>query len=199
MSVRSLRRVWLVIYGAAPPQGEIENAQKIGDYLRSKLNIVRVLPADYVGGMGIDLDLLTKLANVVTVGGPGANEWAFKLNEFVNPKYDMTVLRERTPEETYRDWMVSGALKIDGFLKDATKFEGIIGRGIIGVGKQDALRARPLRVIHVGGWAYCDTCAMGEAFRADAGAGVYDTGCKVDTPYEKPCPIGALYTKIADP
>ena len=195
MSVRSLRRVWVVIHGAAPPQGEIENAQKIGDYLRSKLNIVRVLPAD-----SANLDLLTKLANVVTVGGPGANEWTFKLNEFMNPRWDMTVLRERTPEETYRDWIVSGALTVNGFLKNTTKFERKeIGSGIIGVGKQAALRARPLRVVHIGGSGYCDTCAMGEAFRADAGAGVYDTGCKVDTPYEEPCPIGALYTKIADP
>lgn len=194
MSVRSLRRVWVVIHGAAPPAGEIENAKEIAAHIRSKLNIVRVYPAD-AGG----LDLLTKLANVVTSGGPYANEWAFKLNKFVNPRYDMTVLRERTPEETYKDWRLSGALKVNGFMKNTTAFEGAIGRGIIGVGKQAALRARPLRVVHVGGWGYCDTCAMGEAFRADASAGVYDTGCKVDVPYEEPCPIGATYTKIADP
>ncbi|GAJ19058.1 unnamed protein product, partial [marine sediment metagenome] len=112
MSVRSLRRVWVVIHGFGPPEGEIENAMKIASHIRSKLNIVRVLPSD-----ALALDLLTKLANVVTVGGPIANEWTFKLNEFVNPKYDMTVLREKTPEETYLDWVKSGALRVDGFLK----------------------------------------------------------------------------------
>jgi len=194
MSVRSLRRVWVVIHGAAPPQGEIENAKKIADHIRSKLNIVRVYPADAQG-----LDLLTKLANVVTVGGPIANEWAFKLNEFVNPKYDIVVKREKTPEETWGEYIRSGALEVVGFLKNDTKYPGAGGTGIIGVGTQPALRARPLRVVHVGGWWYCDTCAMGEAFRADAGAGVYDTGCKAETPWEEPCPVGATYTKIADP
>lgn len=195
MSVKSLRRVWVVIHGANPPEGEIENAMLIAKHIRSKLNIVGVLPADALG-----LDLLTKLANVVTVGGPYANEWAFKLNEFVNPRWDMIVLRERTPEETYTDWIASGALTVDGFLKNATKFERKeIGSGIIGVGKQVALRARPLKIVHVGGSGYCDTCAMGEAFRADAGAGVYETGYTTDIPYEESCPVGATYTKIADP
>lgn len=194
MSVKSLRRVWVVIHGADPPEGEIENAQKIASHIRSKLNIIRVLTADALG-----LDLLTKLANVVTVGGPFANEWAFKLNEFVNPKYDMTVLREREAGENYFDWIASGALKIDGFLKNGTKYAGAGGRGIIGDGTQRALRARPLRVVHVGGWWYCDTCAMGEAFRADAGAGVYETGCVEDIPVEEPCPTGLTYTKTAYP
>ncbi|GAI72942.1 unnamed protein product, partial [marine sediment metagenome] len=51
----------------------------------------------------------------------------------------------------------------------------------------------------VGGMGYCDTCAMGEAFRADAGAGVYETGYAEDIPVEEPCPVGVTYTKIADP
>jgi hypothetical protein len=192
--VRSSRRVWVVIYGANAPKGEIENAQKIAAHIKSKLNMVRVYPSDAQG-----LDLLTKLANVVTVGGPGANEWTFKLNEFVNPKWDFTVKREKTPEETWVEYIMSGGLEVVGFIKDTSKFEGAIGRGIIGEGKQVALRVRPLKVVHVGGWDYCDTCAMGEAFRADAGVGVYDTGCKVPVPYEEPCPVGAVYKKIADP
>ncbi|GAI83339.1 unnamed protein product, partial [marine sediment metagenome] len=194
MAVKSLRRVWVVIHGANPPEGEIENAIKIASHIRSKINIVRVLPSD-----ALALDLLTKLANVVTVGGPIANEWAFKLNEYVNPKYDMTVLREKTPEETWGDYIRSGAVEVHGFLKNTTKYAGVIGTGIIGVGTQRALRARPLRVIHVGGWGYCDTCAMGEAFRADAGQGVYETGYTADIPTEEPCPVGATYRKIADP
>jgi len=194
MVVKSSRRVWVVIHGAAVPEGEIENARKIAEHIRSKLNIVRVYPADAQG-----LDLLTKLANVVTVGGPIANEWAFNLNEFTNPKYDLTVLREKTPDETWRDYVLSGALQVVGFLKNDTKYPGAIGTGIIGVGKQPALRVRALRVVHVGGWEYCDTCAMGEAFRADAGAGVFETGCKVTVPDEEPCPVGAAYRKIADP
>jgi len=194
VAVRSSRRVWIVIYGVGAPEGEIENAKKIADHIRSKLNIVRVYPADAQG-----LDLLTKLANVVTVGGPIANEWAFKLNEFVNPKYDIVIKREKTPEETWEEYIRSDALEVAGFLKNDTKYPGALGTGIIGVGKQPALRVRTLRVVHVGGWEYCDTCAMGEAFRADAGAGVYETGCKVTVPLEEPCPVGVVYTKIADP
>lgn len=194
MAVRSLRRVWVVIYGANPPEGEIENAMEIARHIRSKLNVVQVLPAD-----ALALDLLTKLANVVTVGGTSANEWAFKLNEFVNPKYDMTVVREREADENYFDWIASGGLVTAGFLKDDTKYAGAGGKGIIGVGSQRALRARPLKVVHVGGWWYCDTCAMGEAFRADAGQGVYETGCTADIPREEACPTGLTYRKIADP
>lgn len=56
-----------------------------------------------------------------------------------------------------------------------------------------------LRVVHVGGWWYCDTCVMGEAFRADAGAGVYETGCVEVIPVEEPCPTGLTYRKTAVP
>jgi len=193
VAVRSLRRVWIVIYGANAPEGEIENARKIARHIRSRINLTRVYPDDATG-----LDLLTKLTNVVTVGGPLANEWTFKLNNCVNPKWDITVLREKKPEETWDEYIKDGGIKVNGFLKNATQYSPE-GRGMIGIGRQVALRARPLRVVSIGGWRYCDTCVVGQAFRENAGAGIFETGCTEEIAREAPCPAGITYVKIADP
>lgn len=190
----SLRKVWVVVHGEEPPQGEIENAEAIAEFLRSNFNIVRVLPANAMA-----LDLLARFCNFVTVGGPFANEWAFKLNEYLNPRYNIVVHREKTPEETWVEYVTSGAFEITGFLKDDTPYEGVTNMGMIGVGAQPYMRARPLEIVHIGGWAFEDTCTMGKAFIDGAGAGIFTcTWPEVPVP-EEHCPEEVTYTKIADP
>jgi len=55
---------------------------------------------------------------------------------------------------------------------------------------------RPLKIIQISGNSYCDTCAMGQAFRKDEGEGVYTTGCTAEVPLSEPCPADIDYTKI---
>lgn len=197
MSTRSLRRLWVVIYGHNCPEGEVENAEKVAAHIRAKLNVVRLLP-DNAPALG----LLTKVANVVTVGGTYPNRWAYLLNGYVNPRYDITVKEEWDPtEQSYPEWVKAGNMELHGYIKDGRSWpvEECPGKGLIGVGEQPAPRLRPLKVIHIGGYWYCDTCSMGVAFRDDAGPGVYESGCTADIPSEEACPEEKMYTKIADP
>jgi hypothetical protein len=186
-----LRKFWIVVYGAEAPQGEVENAKQIATYLRGKLNIVRVLPDNASG-----LDFLAKFANVVVVGGPDANRWALEINSYINPKWDVTILRERGAGEDYHDWVRSGALRVNGILVDSTRYPFVGGYGMIGVGNRPEMRLRPLKAYSIGGVWYCDTCAVGRAFREGAGPGVYKTGCTSEIPLTELCPV-VSYSKVA--
>lgn len=165
----ALRKTWVVIYGENAPSGEIENANKIADFLRKKLNVVRVLPSNAQA-----LDLLARFCNFVVIGGPYANEWAFNLNEQVNPKYQIVVNREKTAEESWSEYATSGGFDVTGFLKNGTAYPGRAGLGLLGIGSQTYPRARLLNVVFVGGWGYGDTCTMGKAFRDGAESGMYE-------------------------
>ena len=191
----SLRRVWVVIHGPEVPEGEKQNAEGIAEYLRNKLNIVRVLPADAQA-----LDLLARFCNFVVVGGPLANECAFNLNNYVQPRYQIEVTREKTADESWGDYVRSGAVKVPGFLKDDVPYAGRPGVGLIGKGSQPYPRARPLQIIFVSGMDYGDTCTMGKAFRENANKGLYSCTYPPIT-YADPCPPDEAksYSLITDP
>lgn len=191
LSVVFGRKLWLVIYGEAPPEGEIENAKAIAKNLG--------FGARAVSTKAMWLGFQARFCNLVIVGGPFANEWAVKMNDYVNPKYDITILREKTKEETWKDYIASGAVQCRGFLKDVAPYAGVAHKGMIGVGAQPYLRLRALQIFMVGGWDYGDTCTMGLAFREGQGAGIYD--CIYTTPpsYTEPCQEITSYSKITDP
>lgn len=190
MSSESLRRVWTVIHGYQAPQGEVENARKIANHLRSKLNLVKVLPGDLPV-----LDFISKITNIVVVGGPDANRWAMWFNQYTNPRWSMVIQQDYTPDQDYAEW-VAQHLQVDGIVMGDRMWNDMDQKGIIGVGSQKAPRIRPLKVIHIAGNSYCDTCAMGQAFREGQEAGVYTTGCVSDIPFSEPCPEKIDYTKI---
>ena len=185
------RKLWLVIYGESPPEGEIENAKAIASYLGFGARAVST-KTKWLG-------LQARFCNLVILGGPFANEWAVKMNDYVNPKYDITVLREKTEEETWADYVKSGAIQERGFLKDATPYTGEAHKGIIGVGAQPLIRLRALQIFMVGGWDYGDTCTMGLAFREGQGGGIYDCIYTTLPSYTEPCQEFTSYSKITDP
>lgn len=190
----AVRRSYLVIVGSEAPEGEIANAQAISAFLRRSLNIA-------VGGIipikdnSPGIQLLSQLSNVVVVGGPYANEFAFKINEFINPKLDITISREKTPEETWPEYIASGALVINGYICDEKPYSNGPNTGIIGTG-----RARMFdKVIAIGGGGkFEDTCAMGKAFREGAGPGIFNCSW-TEVPDMSICPEDAEYTKSVEP
>jgi hypothetical protein len=189
------RRIWIIIHGYACPEGDKTNAEKIAAYLRSKLNFVRVLPSD-----ARTLSLLTRFCNFVVIGGPVANEWAFNLNGYVQPRYKIEVTREREPGESWGDYVKSGAFTVSGFLKNDVFYPGAAGVGSLGKGSQPYPRVRPLQIIVIGGWDYGDSCTIGKAFRNDAGPGIYSCVYPPLT-FEDPYPPdeSMSYTLITDP
>jgi len=189
----AVRRSYLVVVGSEAPEGEIGNAQAISTFLRRTLNIA-------VGGIipikdnSPGIQMLTKLCNVIVVGGPFANEFAFTMNEFINPKYDITVSREKTAEETWREYVASGALTLNGYLMDEKPYSGGVNTGIIGTGRTRLFD----KVVVISGETFEDTCALGKAFREDAGPGIFNCSW-TEVPDQSICPEDAEYTKSAEP
>ena len=141
---------------------------------------------------------MTKFKNVLILGGPVANQWAFKLNDYLNPRWDIEIVEERKPDEDYFEWVQRGGLNIKGIVKGSQKYSGRVGLGFIGEGRHPSFRLRA-KTLEVAGWSYCDTCVMGEAFRNGADKGIYQTSCTSDIPPEVACPVDVSWTKIADP
>lgn len=195
MSLSSLRKSWLVLAGPNVPDGELANAQAVADFLRGQLNVARVLQADPYGEDPM-VEALMRFCNVVVVGGPLTNPYAFYLNEYLNPRMDITVVAEKTPEQTWEEYVASGGFTQNGWICDdqVLALEG----GILGYGAQPYPRARPLQIWLAAGVHYEDTCTMGKAFREDAGAGVYSCTWS-DVTHEDPCPEDAEYTLVKAP
>lgn len=191
--ISQTQKLWAVVYGEGAPVGEINNAQKIAEYIRSLgvLNVARKIPAE-----ALALDLLARTVNLVVVGGPMANEWTVKLNEYVNPKWDLVIRRERLPGETWRDY-AHDAIEERGYLLNGTLYPAEKGTGIMGVGLP-YVRVRELKAVFVCGNTFEDTCTVGLAFRDGASAGIYNC---VNTPVPdmSECPENMSYTRIAGP
>ena len=189
----AVRRAYLVIVGSEAPKGEIGNAQAISAALRRRLNIAvgGIIPIkDNTPG----IQLLSKFCNVVVVGSPMANEFAFLMNDYVNPKFDITVQREKTPEETWAEYIASGALVINGYFCDEAPYGAGSNTGIIGTGRTRLFD----KVVIVGGWEFEDTCAVGKAFAENAGPGIFNCSW-TKVPDMSICPEDAAYTKSIEP
>lgn len=199
----SLRKTWLVIYGENAPKGEIAHASLIAEHLRTQFNIARAVPSS-----ALALDLLIRTANVVVLGGPIGNEWAVKLNEYVNPRWHIVVNRVRSPGETWKQYVESGGIDIPEYTLNGSPYTGEVGTGIIGIGSQPYIRARPLITVFVGGWTFEDTCTVGKAFRElaplgigevvslESIAGVYRC-TNTPVPEMDNCPTSMTYTLLA--
>lgn len=189
----SLRRSWMVIVGAEAPDGEKANASEIATYLRRKLNLslgAFVPITDETPG----INFLSNLTNVVVVGGPLANEYAYLLNDYCNPKYKIIEVRPREEGETHRDWVAAGGLIVENIIMDETDYDGGAGRGLMGFGQRRFFD----KIVMIGGFAYADTCTIGLAFREGMGAGIYD--CTYTEPTaEDPCPPDMSYALSAEP
>lgn len=188
-----LRRTYIVIVGPDAPQPELDNADAISSHMMQKLNFSKVLISD-----DAKLDKISKFANLILVGGPAANEWTYILNEYINPRYDITVLKERTEGQTWKEYVLGGGLQVNGLIINDTKTPGLNHTGILSTGKQTLPRIRPLQIMHVGGWMFEDTCCMTKAFLEDQEAGIYDTIWAVADPTYTKCPVDGNY-KIKTP
>lgn len=191
----SLRRSWIVIVGSDAPAPEVNNGVSVIQHLRRKLNLTpfKAFPDTFPG-----LPYLVKNCNVMTIGGPGSNEWTFNLNELTEPKYDVTVNRAREANETWKDYVLAGGITVNGFIVGTTHIAVQPHRGILATGQQAVNRLRPLQVMHIGGWAFEDTCTMVQAFLADADPGFYQ--CDWPEPADPTfaaCPASPTYTKLA--
>ena len=219
MAAQSLRRSWIVIVGSGAPAAEVSNGTLVIQHIRRKLNLTpfKAFPDTFPG-----LPLLVKNCNVVTIGGPPANEWTFNLNEYTDPKWDITVNRERAADESYQEYIQSGGITVNGFMVGTTRVAGQVHRGILGMGQQIATetssilhrqrkrflqsnrrffgqsnKLRPLQVIHIGGWFFEDTCTMVQAFLADVDPGFYQCDWpEPPDPTMAACPASPTYTKL---
>lgn len=187
------RRSYVVIVGEEAPEGEIANAQEIAKFLRRTLN-VSVGAYMPVKPSTVGLKALSSLINVIIVGGPHSNEYAFLLNDYLNPKIDMTVTREQNPDETYTEYIASGAVIVRGYLLDETPYTGGAKTGMIGMGKKRLFD----RIMAIEGWDFEDTCAIGKAFRDGQGPGIYSTNY-TKMPDMTKCPEDAEYSLTAAP
>ena len=190
----NLRRSWIVIVGDNAPAPEVANANAITQHIMRKLNLTpfKAFPANFPG-----LQYLVKNMNVVTVGGPYANKWTFLLNDYIEPKWDITVNRDIKSGEAWKDYVASGGIVANGFLVDKVAIAMQSHRGIIGAGTQPVNRLRPLQVVNVSGVMFEDTCTMTKAFLEDAVPGYYncDWPGPADPTYAA-CPANPTYTKI---
>ena len=186
-----LRRTYLVIVGTEAPQPEKDNAEAIAaSHMMQKLNFSRVVTSD-----DSRLDQTSKFANIIVVGGPISNEWAFKLNDFCNPRWDITVVKERTAGQTWKDYVAGGGLSFNGFLVNEAKVAGTLHKGFIGSGKNTSYpRLRPLQITLLGGWTFEDTCCVVKAFLEDQAAGLYNTIWATADPTFSKCPVDGNYS-----
>lgn len=187
-----LRRTYLVVVSPDAPQAEKDNAEAIASHIMQKLNYARVVTND-----DTKLEQLSRFANIILVGGPLGNEWAFKLNDYVNPRWDVTVLKERKEGQTWSEYLAAGSLRVNGYIINETKPTGYGAHtGIIGKGQNTSYpRLRPLQVVTIGGYSGQDTCCVAKAFLEDQEAGVYDTTwtgteiCPADANYKIKIPV----------
>jgi len=216
VAAQSLRRSWIVIVGSGAPAAEVSNGALVIKHIRRKLNLTpfKAFPDTFSG-----LPYLVKNSNVVTIGGPRSNEWCFNLNEFTDPKYGITIKRERGADETWADYLVDG-FTVNDFIVGTTHVPIQTHRGLLGTGQQNGAtpayhrqrkrlfqpnkrlfgqsnRLRPLQVTHIGGTQFEDTCTMVKAFLADADPGFYqcDWPEPADPTYAA-CPASPTYTKL---
>lgn len=185
-----LRRTYIVIIGADAPQTEKDNADAAASHMMQKLNFSRAIPSD-----DQKLERMTKFANIILVGGPLANEWAFKLNDLMNPKWNITVLKTRTEGQTWKDYIVGGGIAVNGWTFNGTNmpFGVTAKKGFLGSGKQTLPRIRPLQILSIAGITFEDTCCMVKAFLEDQPLGVYDTVYAVSDPTYSKCPVDGNY------
>jgi hypothetical protein len=194
IGINSLRRSWIVVVGSNAPAAEVNNGTSVIQHIRRKLNLTpfKAFPDTFPG-----LPYLAKNCNVMTIGAPNANEWAFNLNEFTEPKYDITVNREKAADEAWKDYVTSGGIAVKGFIVGTVPVAGQDHRGLLATGQQVNSRLRPLQVMHIGGWAFEDTCTMVKAFLADVDPGFYQ--CDWPDPADPTmaaCPASPTYTKL---
>lgn len=190
--VPNLRRSWIIIVGSGAPAAEVDNAALLAQNLRRKLNIAKSFPDTFPG-----LATLVKNCNVITVGGPAANPYTVLLNDFMEPKYDFTVVREKTADETWAEYITSGGIVIRGFKVNDVAYAFVNHRGLLGSGQQPGNKLRPLSVMHIGGTLFEDTCTMTQAFIDGAEPGYYE--CIWPDPPDPTyaaCPVAPTYTKV---
>lgn len=188
------KRSWLVIVGDEAPVGEVNNANAIATFLRRKFNLVP-LRGSWKAEYADKRALLSKYPNILVVGGFIANEWAYIINEVVEPKYEIIKVKERESGQSWRDYMVAGGLTgtnfiVNGVLVPASAHLGMIGKGTM---KTTGLRAS--QVVSIGGWVYEDTCVMVKAFMENAEAGLYDALWTATVPNMDVNPEGMAYNK----
>jgi len=190
----SLRRSWIVIVGSNAPAPEVSNGALVIQHIRRKLNLT---PFKAFSDTFPGLPYLVKNSNVMTIGGAFANEWAFNLNELTDPKYEITVNRERAANETWKDYVLAGGITVNGFIVGTTHIPIQSHRGILATGQQTVNRLRPLQVMHISGVEFEDTCTMVQAFLADVDPGFYQ--CDWPEPADPTfaaCPASPTYTKL---
>lgn len=193
-SLSNLRRSWVVIVGDGAPAPEVANANAVAAHIMRKLNLTsfKAFPSSFPG-----LAYLVKNANVITIGGPVANQYALLLNDVIEPKYDITVNRAMNSGETFSDYVKAGGITVNGYLVNKVAIALQAHRGIIGSGKQAASRLRPLQVVNVSGTMFEDTCTMVAAYLADTAPGYFNCGWPdpADPTYAA-CPASPTYTPI---
>jgi len=195
IGINSLRRSWIVIVGEGTPEAIVNEGALVIQHIRRKLNLTpfKAFPSTFPG-----LPYLVKNCNVVTIGGPVANEWAFNLNELMEPKYDIIVNRDRGANEPWADYM-AGGITVNGFVVGTVHVAGQSHRGLLATGQQVNSRLRPLQVMHIGGWDFGDTCTMVKAFLADVDPGFYQCDYDASDPgvlAMTACPASPTYTKL---
>ena len=186
------KRSWLVIAGDEAPVGEINNANSVATYLRRKFNLVP-LKGSWNSTYAGSRSRLTQYANILLVGGPAASEYTFKLNDLLEPRYNIKVVRERNEGETWSDYVTAGGIQVSGWLVNGVPLAGASHLGVIGVGQQK-MGIRASQIVGLLGWNYEDTCVLVKAFMEAAESGVYDLQWTA-VPNMDVNPEGMAYTK----
>jgi len=186
------KRSWIVIVGNTPPVGEENNANAVATYLRRKLNLVPIR-GSWKAPYAISRSRVTQYANILLIGGPVASEYTFKVNDLCEPRYNITVLRERKEGEIWADYIKDG-FQCSGFLVKGVPLTGDAHLGVIGVGQQK-MGIRASQIVGLFGWSYEGGCVLVKAFMEGAGAGVYDLQWTANVPNMDVNPEGMAYTK----
>ena len=187
------KRSWVVIVGNTPPVGDVNNGNSIATFLRRKLNLVPIR-GSWTATYASSRSRVTQYANILLLGGPIANEFTYKLNDLLEPKYNIIKVREKTADETWADYVTSGGLQCPGFIINGVALPGADHMGAIGTGQQK-MGIRASQIVALEGWAYEDTCVLAKAFMEAAGAGVYDLQWTAKVPNMDINPEGMAYTK----
>lgn len=188
------KRSWIVVVGDDAPVGEVNNANSLATFLRRKFNAVPIRGA-WKATYAETRARIKQYTNVLMVGGPIASETSYKLNELCEPKVSIRVVREKTAEETWKDYVLSGGLVVDGCMVNGVKIPYAGKTGIIGVGQQK-MGIRASQVVGLFGYSYEDTCVLVKAFQeVGADAGVYDVNYTAAVPNKDVNPENMTYTK----
>jgi len=188
------KRSWIVVVGDDAPVGEVNNANSVATFLRRKFNVVPMRGA-WKASYAESRARIKQYANVLMVGGPIASETSYKLNELCEPKVSITVVREKTADETWAQYITAGGLAINGYLVKGVLVPFVAKTGIIGVGQQK-MGIRASQVVGLFGYSYEDTCVMVKAFQeVGADAGIYDLNYTAAVPNMDVNPENMTYTK----